>query len=133
MIIGREKLFLCFCLGKHWNLCSFCIPFSFFFFWVPEFIFSYAFVMSTNKIPRIELTRERSSTMESIQSLTRGIRESLRLHNIRREKKRRQKKSSGQKGDTNLLDVKDTKRARSKSMDHNIDNDEDSCNEISEV
>ena len=105
----------------------------FFFFWVPEFIFSYAFVMSTNKIPRIELTRERSSTMESIQSLTRGIRESLRLHNIRREKKRRQKKSSGQKGDTNLLDVKDTKRARSKSMDHNIDNDEDSCNEISEV
>ena len=83
-------------------------------------------------IPRIELTRERSSTLESIQSLTRAIRESLRLHSVRREKKRRQKKVA--KSDGYFLDVNDSKRIRSKSMDDGkIDKEIDSYNEISDV
>lgn len=88
---------------------------------------------SSNKIPRIELTRERSSTLESIQSLTRAIRESLRLHSVRREKKRRQKKAA--KGDGAFLDVKDSRRLRSKSMDEggNVDETLDNYNEISEA
>ena len=88
---------------------------------------------SSNKIPRIELTRERSSTLESIQSLTRAIRESLRLHSVRREKKRRQKKAA--KGDGSFLDVKDSRRLRSRSMDEagNVDETIDTYNEISEV
>lgn len=86
---------------------------------------------NNTKIPRIELTRERSTTLESIQSLTRAIRESLRLHNVRREKKRLKKKNL--KLDSNHLDVSDPKRMRSKSMDHAIQDDEESFNEISEV
>jgi len=89
---------------------------------------------SSSKIPRIELTRERSSTLESIQSLTRAIRESLRLHSVRREKKRQKKKAA--KGEGLFLDVKDSKRIRSKSMDDHATTDEgvdDDRYEISEV
>lgn len=90
---------------------------------------------NTGKIPRIELTRERSSTLESIQSFTRAIRESLRLHNVRREKKRRQKKNSkaaaaaGCSSDGGLLTV-NPKKSRSKSMDYQ---DSEYNEEISEV
>ncbi|KAI2798365.1 hypothetical protein BLOT_015025 [Blomia tropicalis] len=90
---------------------------------------------SGNKIPRIELTRERSSTLDSIQSLTRAIRESLRMHSVRREKKRRLKKAAKGCNDGTFLDVKDTgRRNRSKSMDHVIDEGRDDSNqEISEA
>ena len=86
---------------------------------------------NSGKIPRIELTRERSSTLESIQSLTRAIRESFRLHSVRREKKKRAKKQNKHDG---FLDVGDNRRARSKSMDEQGYNDNiDSYNEISDV
>lgn len=86
---------------------------------------------NAGKIPRIELTRERSSTLESIQSLTRAIRESFRLHSVRREKKKRAKRQNKQ---DNLLDVGDNRRARSKSMDEQGCNEHlDEYNEISDV
>lgn len=75
--------------------------------------------------------------MESIQSLTRAIRESLRLHSVRREKKRRLKKASkGASTDGgSFLNVKDSRRIRSRSMDEggNVDETLDNYNEISEV
>lgn len=88
------------------------------------------------KIPRIQLTGERSSPLEPIYSLTRVIRESLRIHNVRRDKKkhRKHRHKLKNKNDSNFLQVGNAKRLRSKSVDNAIvEPDDDSYDGTSDV